>query len=1559
MSEPKWTPAQRAAIEDRGGALLVSAAAGSGKTAVLTERAVRLITDPDHPVDADKLLIVTFTNAAAAELRARIGQALLRLSQQQPHNTSLRRQRMLLQRAPICTIDAFCLDLLHKHFQALDIPPDFAPADPGSVEVLRASALAETLENAYRDPDFCAFADLYGKGRTDQAAGNTILHVYDFLRALPDYDRRLDEYLTPWQRENGFAFTCWHDLLLAEAARCAKAARELLTAALADCKEDFVLAQAQAEEKGKTAASKAKAVAGVNDKFAEPLSRLESAAALLGEVERLAAAGQWTPLYDKLTPYVLGMEEIPGFKGMKKRLTGDHKAAVRTRADEAAKLFEHITELVSCSEEEAEADRRAALPRLRALFAAVRDFDARFSAKKKERKLLEFSDFEHQALRLLRTPDGVCTPLCQSIRQSYAAVMVDEYQDTNALHFQALDIPPDFAPADPGSVEVLRASALAETLENAYRDPDFCAFADLYGKGRTDQAAGNTILHVYDFLRALPDYDRRLDEYLTPWQRENGFAFTCWHDLLLAEAARCAKAARELLTAALADCKEDFVLAQAQAEEKGKTAASKAKAVAGVNDKFAEPLSRLESAAALLGEVERLAAAGQWTPLYDKLTPYVLGMEEIPGFKGMKKRLTGDHKAAVRTRADEAAKLFEHITELVSCSEEEAEADRRAALPRLRALFAAVRDFDARFSAKKKERKLLEFSDFEHQALRLLRTPDGVCTPLCQSIRQSYAAVMVDEYQDTNALQDAIYRCLASPAGDDLFLVGDLKQSIYRFRQADPSIFRAKLNAWAPLPSGTARPRPEEGTAGGNALLALDANFRSAPQVVAGINFIFEQLMTPQLGDTAYGDGQRLVCGAPGDYAGSVEAHFLPDDTAETDAAWIAQRVEELVKNGEPVRDGSSTRPVQYEDCCILLAARGDFLAYEEALTARGIPVYADARENLMEAAHIRPLISLLKVIDNPAQDIYLAAAMLGPMFGFTDDDLVRLRAQSAAMQKKAQEEQGAKETGKRASRMSLYGAVLQVVQNGDETLFTRKVKDFYDQLTALRRMARSAPAEQLLEEIFVSTGYLAALGVLENGAHRREDARRFAAFCAQTGANGISALVRAIDAAAQAGSTGQDTVPGGARPGCVTIMTIHRSKGLQFPVVFVGDTARHFNLSDTYQPVLLHREYGAGLRLRPEQGESMYKTAAYAALASVHAQETRSEQMRLLYVALTRAQDKLILTVPLGMTKTGNPFAKAAAFLAAGAGETLNQQAGSFADWLRAALLVHPFGGPLRRLAGDLELPFVFTESEIMVTVQEAQPEPETPEQEPEAAEPVPADPALVAQLQEGFAWRYPAAKLAAVPAKVSVTSIVHKAEQTTLERPAFLSKDGLTAAEMGTALHAFLEHADFASLAAAKAAGTLEEAILAERQRQVDTRLVAPEIAEKLNAGRIRRFAESEAFAKICAAEKVLRELAFITALPASAVLTAQGASAQEAAAVQDEQVLVQGIADLVLVFPDHLELLDYKTDRRKTEADFLSAYRPQLNLYALAIDKRFAPKKVTYKGIYSLELGRLIEA
>ena len=506
---------------------------------------------------------------------------------------------------------------------------------------------------------------------------------------------------------------------------------------------------------------------------------------------------------------------------------------------------------------------------------------------------------------------------------------------------------------------------------------------------------------------------------------------------------------------------------------------------------------------------------------------------------------------------------------------------------------------------------------------------------------------------------------------------------------------------------------------------------------------------------------------------------------------------------GFPVRSGGGTRPVQYQDCCILLAARGEFAAYTSALEARGIPVYADTRENLMEAAHIRPLIALLRVIDNPAQDVYLAAAMLGPLFGFTEDDLVRLRAARR--------------------KTSLYGAVVQLAQQEEADPFAEKIRIFYERLRELRRLSHSVPMERLLEEIFASTGYLAALGAMPDGIRRREDARRFAAFCAGTGAGGVPALVRAIDAAeAAGGETGQDTTPGSARPGCVTIMTIHRSKGLEFPVVFLANTGRRFNSADTRQPVLLHREYGVGLRLRPEEGEGLYKTAAYTALSAVHTRELKSEQMRLLYVALTRAKDRLILTIPLGISKAANPLARAAAFLAAGAGPTLYQQGNSFADWLRAALLVHPCGGKLRRLAEDLELSFVRTDSVIDIAVQDAAAEPGK-EAQPAALEEIPADPALTRALLEGFGWQYPAAGLAQVPAKVSVTSIVHAADETTLERPAFLSKDGLTAAEMGTALHAFLEHADFSALAAGLDGGpeALAEAIRAEGERQVAEKL------------------------------------------------------------------------------------------------------------------------------------------
>lgn len=1229
MAETKWTPAQRAAIEDRGGALLLSAAAGSGKTAVLTERAVGLILDAERPVEADRLLIVTFTNAAAAELRARIGNRLAEEVKKDPGNARLRRQRMLLQRAPICTVDAFCMDLLHKHFAQLDIPAEFQPADPGQAQELWDTAMSETMEEMVSVPEFCSFADLYGRGRSDAAACEAIGQLYQFLQVLPDPDRCLEEYLESWRQPDSFAYS--KDLtetLQATQERCEKLLVSLRQALICS-QEDMVAGMEEARATKKTAAAQEKAAEKTKEKYTWIQEDLESGIDFYTQAGQLAQAGDWDGLCELLAPYRDQSVVRPGGRSTRKRLYGDHKDTVKLAGDLAEEACDEMLDWIPATLAEIEQDRITALPMLEALAKAQRDFAARYYAKKLERKILDFSDMEQLALRLLRRP----APL---------------------------------------------------------RDAD--------GK-----------------LLPMPD------------------------------------------------------------------------------------------------------------PLESR-------------------------------------------------------------------------------------------------------------TPLCAEISAGFDAVMVDEYQDTNALQDAIYNCLAAPGGDNLFFVGDLKQSIYRFRQAEPHIFLQRQQMCKPL-TGGARPRPEtgKGTAAG---IALDANFRSAPAVIDGINFIFTQVMREDLGDVVYGDGQRLVCGAPGEFNGGVEAAVLEAPSPEAEAAWVADRIYRLVHEEKAqVRCPGGTRPIRYEDCCILVATRNNFAAYIQALQERLIPSYAATADDLLDAPQVRPLIALLRVIDNPARNIELAAAMRSELFGFTDDDLLRLRAAK--------------------KKCSLYGALVYVVQEGGEDPFAEKCRLFYERLDTLRGLSRSMPVDRLLEEIFARTGYLAAVGAGTEGPRRREELRRFTGWASEAGSSGLGTLIRVIESTQKARGL-QSAASGRGKQGCVSLMTIHGSKGLQFPAVFVVDTAHRFNMDDIKRPVLLHRDYGFGLSLRGAGG--LYPTVQKTRIRRAIEAETRSEQMRLLYVALTRAQDYLFMTLPLESPEKA--LEKTALRLCAGMGEEYLHHASKFSDWLLAALLQHPDGGALRvpSEAGGTEaaamVPIQPAGSPMTILLEEA-PEPEQEEQAEKNDTPtMEPDPEQVQKILDSFSWVYPDADEVKVPIKVSVTGLVHQQEDVVLERPGFMSTAGLTAAEMGTALHAFLEHGDFAYLdqAAQQGTETLVQAIEAERDRQLAMHLMTEDTAKALDVGKVQTFVESEAFRRIRAAQKVYREYDFITGLPASMLPDGPKNS--------DAVVMVQGIADVLLEYPDHLEILDYKTDRSKDPAALRQAYSRQLEMYAAAIEKRFAPKKVSYTGIYSFALGQLVE-
>ena len=1129
-----------------------------------------------------------------------------------------------------------------------------------------------------------------------------------------------------------------------------------------------------------------------------------------------------------------------------------------------AVLVERAVRILCREEDPVDADRLLIVTFTRAAAASLRaKLAQRLSAELAKRP--GSGHLRRQRMLLQRAP--ICTI------DSYCLQLLK-------THFSALDIPADFTTADGPQLAQLRRQALADALENAYNDPDFCAFADLYGKGRSDAMASRVVEQLHDFLSSMPRPEKVLEAFCAQWEEDAPLDETRWGQTLRTEARRAALCARELAAQNLEDLEND----------------------PAIDEAYRPALESDEAAVdALLDAID----AQPWDAMCE--ASRALSYARLKAVRGH----SSETMTRIKERRDLLKDTLKRLQETIFlCSEEEFLQDRRTAAPLVRALVRAEREFNQRFYRAKLEEKMLEFSDVEQLALQLLQNEDGTPTPLAAQLSEEFYQVMVDEYQDTNALQDTLYHCLAKPDGSNLFFVGDLKQSIYRFRQADPTIFQQKLDRFVEY----GQPGPQK--------LFLDANFRSAPGVIGGVNAIFTPLMSRKLGGVDYGPGERLVPGLGelenyGGYAGDCEFRLVQSERPAGDAEYIARRIRQLMEptGGFTVRGETGPRPPRYEDFCILLRSRGAFGDYAARLESEGIPVYVDRAENLLDAPEIRPVASLLRVLDNPAQDVHLAAVMLSGMGGFTPDDLVALRL------------------GRKNG--SFYGAVMA---SEDE-----KVKAFGQWLRTLRQLSQTMPVDRLMEGIFARTGCLAAAGAMPDGSARRENLRQFAAFAAGCGGHGLAGVVRAMDAAL-AGEGVPGPEQGQSRPGCVTIMTVHRSKGLEFPVVFAADLGREFNKEDLRAAAVFHPQLGIGLTLRAGQGGT-YVTAPYRAVQSALAQEGLSEEMRVLYVAFTRARDKLVMTMP---TKNALKLAqKMALRIFSGAPEPyLLEHCASRGEWVMQAVMGHPQAQSFCRqlevevmpqpLASERELADRFTVS--LEADEVSEPAPACPVHLPEAA----PDEALACALREHFAWQYPNEALTRVPAKVSVTALTHEAAEPTLERPGFLYKEGLTAAEKGTALHAFLQHADLAA-AAADPEG--------EARRQVEAKLLDESLYEKMDFSRLRQFFAGSLFARMQSAQKILREYEFITARPAA------DAAVDKTGDYGQAQVLVQGVADVILEFDDHLELVDYKTDRNKTPDQFIAAYRSQLLLYAAAIRRRFE-KPLTKLTLYSFSLGREID-
>ncbi len=1243
--EKRWTDEQRQVMELRGRNLLVSAAAGSGKTAVLVERIIRKITDADHPVDIDQLLVVTFTNAAAAEMRERIGLAIGKALEERPDSVHLQRQQTLLHNAQITTIHSFCLFVIRNYFHRIEMDPDFRVAEEGELKLLKSDVLDGVLQKYYEEanPQFLALSETIATGKTDQPLKDAILKLFSFAMSYP------------WAEE-------W----------------------LEGCRKPF---------------------------HVESLKELES-----------------LPLAEALSDY-LGNLAAQWARQMK------------------------------------------------------------------------------QCCQISLMEDGP---------DAYAALLQRE----------------------------------AEAVEKI--------------------AGCRAYQEYYTHIRSLS-------------------------------------------------------------------------------------FGRLPALRKFAGDIAK---------------------------KERVQKLRNEVKASVKKITEQF--FFQSPEQMVE--------DISRSRPAADMLIDVTLAFGRALAEKKREKNMLDFNDLEHFALKIL--VDGEThapSRTAEELRRNYEEIMIDEYQDSNNVQEAILRAVSAEAegGHNIFMVGDVKQSIYRFRMARPELFMEKYNTYTLEESERQR-------------VDLHKNFRSRPQVLETVNDIFSRIMCRDIGDIAYDEKAALFPGAafPEGEPGMFGTRLLIIDPEEDktegkpSGAEAAQTSEpelkapelearavgteirrmmeaQLVKSeGEGSPDG--LRPLRYSDIVILLRSLGSWAdTFVKVLGEMGIPVRAAAGTGYFSSLEVQTALNLLKILDNPRQDIPMAAVLASPIVGLTGEELAIIRVQFPeqeffqAVMYYMPVEPGAEREGnagvpKEAEAAGLTGKPRQ------------KLQSFLRLLQKYRRKISYTPIHQLLFEILEETGYQAYAYALPGGEVKKANLEMLvekAVAYENTSYRGLFHFIRymeqlqkyEVDFPVADGEEGGDVV---------RVMSIHKSKGLEFPVVFVSGLGKMFNNQDVRERVVLHPRLGIGMDAMDWKRRLRTPGLTRRLLARKAAMENTGEELRILYVALTRAKEKLILTgvlkkaeeklEELGLavrTPEGEAVmegqASAEDFAGGGQGtlsflKRLN--ASTFLQFILMACATYPGKYPailLRR--DDLALAEAehaaaqeLTRVELLARLQ--QPVPEWDE-----------------KVAERLAYVYPYEEESTMRTKVSVSELKHRVLDRLLEEeladqivrplqqakeeehyvPAFM--DGVRkenmGAKRGTAMHRVLECYDF----------TREPDSLEEQLRQMgEQEKVEEDMLALVSLPDLRKFLESplgKRMQQAAHAGKLYREKPFVMGKPAREALEESGS---------EEMLLIQGIIDVFFEEEDGIVLLDYKTDSVRNARELADRYRTQMELYQEAVERALG-KAVKEKILYSFCLDK----
>ena len=1096
-------------------------------------------------------------------------------------------------------------------------------------------------------------------------------------------------------------------------------------------------------------------------------------------------------------------------------------------------------------------------------------------------------------------------------------------------HFHQLNLDPRFRVASQAETDLLRRDVLEDVLEKRYAEDDaaMLLLADCYGGERDDAALGAMIVELYEFSRSLPEPELWLQGCLDVFAPPEQAVFD-----ELPQAGLLLRQAQLRLGALNGAADQLLDLAELAGEKEVQLAQEYAAVIADLQ------------AASTWSQLEAACRQGEKTA-YTRLS-------------GGKKDPAGQEaRDAFKHWRDQLKKQLEKVYVLVDRPGEELVEELRQCGPLMSALVEVTLDFAAAFREAKASRNMLDFGDLEHFCLAVLRDGENP-SAAAVDLQERFQEVMVDEYQDTNGVQEAILQCLCPAASGRLFLVGDVKQSIYRFRLAEPELFREKYECYPQLGDGYER-------------IDLAQNFRSRATVLAGVNYLFRQLMDPQVAELAYGEAECLQPGLPyppcdGPSLEGANELWLLEEAAQTaeeseeadageelpegfaaEAALIAKRLQKLQEDKTQVYDKSlgGYRPLAWRDVVVLLRsvrAKGPVLL--EALREAGIPAYADVDEGYFREVEVEVLLAALAVVDNPRQDIPLAAFLRSPLVACRAEELAEIRLAGP-------------------ERSDLWDAVTVVAATATEA--GCKAARAIELLEGWRRLARRRGVPELLLRMYRDTGYYEYVGGLPGGALRQANLRALYDRARQfesTHYRGLFRFLRFVEDMREGGADMAVARILGEQEDVVRVMTIHKSKGLEFPVVVVADAGKQFNLQDLKKPVLFHKTQGLGPQVIDVKTRYRYPGAARKAVAHCLELETKAEELRVLYVALTRAREKLILTGRLKhAAKAASNWCRQSCrreeLLPAG----LIAEAKGYLDWLGPALVRHQSAGELRLLGGAPQEECLLPDEslwDIHICP------PAAAAAAGEAALPDDWSCVVAGQLlPDGEAdraaacleWQYPWQEAIGKAAKLSVTEIKRRfaeVDETArvwparagamYDRPRFLqAQQGPKGGEYGVWMHTVMQHMPLA--------GSLNEA----QVREVLAELVAkevllPEQAAALNAAQLVAFFASSLGRRLLASSQVRREVPFSVLLPAEEFYPE--------VAGQEETVFVQGVADLLFKEGDAWILVDYKSDRGLSPAELAERYRLQLELYARALGG-ILRQPVKECWLYSFALGETI--